>query len=346
VKSPDNVVMIYGQGGLGKSTLGAQAAAWEYKKTGKLTRVVNADGGGTVNAYAPLIEAGVAQIWNVDLWDEASTFLNLEKASKGFWPEDPSEPNSPLVAPYHKWKECPSCKGDVGAKGVNLPKKCASCDTPIAAGTFCSTKLTLTEEFDKVGVVVFEGFTSYGDILMRRLTDVNPEGGRTVEDNVGDVKYKISAPGMQHYGNAQTYLAKYVANSKLIPVDLVVWTALENRGDDDEKNVYGPKGPGKALTAACIPWFTDVIHLDGIPEMKGGSIVKDEQGFEKISRKLFLAEHFPPDNKFYKFRAKTSATLGGDMPTVLDFPARGNTFADFMERLAEAKLKAKEALLG
>jgi hypothetical protein len=125
-----------------------------------------------------------------------------------------------------------------------------------------------------------------------------------------------------------------------------LWTALENRGVDDEKNVYGPKGPGKALTALCIPWFTDVIHLDAIPEMKGSTIVKDENGFEKISRKLFLAEHYPPDNKLYKFRAKTSATLGGDMPPVLDFPATGNTFANFMERLGQAKVKAREVLLG
>jgi hypothetical protein len=338
--------MCYAQGGAGKSTLGAQAAAWEYKETGKTTRVVNADGGGTRNAHAPLIEAGVVEIWNVDLWDEASTFLNLEKASKGFWPEDVNEPNSPLVAPYYKWKECPACKGDVGARGFNLPKKCANCGAPIAAGTFCPTKLTLTEEFEKIGVIIFEGFTSFGNILMQRLTDVNPEGGRVVLDDKGADKYKITAPGMQHYGNAQTYLAKYVANSKLIPVDLVLWTALENRGDEDEKNVYGPKGPGKALTQACIPWFTDVLHLDAIPEMKGGSIVKDENGLEKISRKLFLEEHYPPDNKLYKFRAKTSATLGGDMPTILDFPATGNTFANFMERLTEAKMKAKEALLG
>lgn len=342
MKTPDNVVMIYGAGGLGKSTLGAQAAAWIYKTHGKKTRVVNADGGGTKNAYAPLIDAGVAEIWNIDLWDESSTFYILEQASKGFWPEDLNEPNSPLVAPYREWKVCPSCGGDVGAKGFNLPKSCGSCKVSLAAGTFCRKARELHEQFSDVGLVVFEGFTSYGDILMRRLTDINPEGGRVVQD----LGFKITAPGMQHYGNAQTYLGKYVANSKVIPTDLVLWTALEHRGDDEESNVYGPKGPGKALTTACIPWFTDVLHLDGIPEMQGGRIIKDENGLEKVKRMLFLAPHYPADNKLFQFRAKTSATFGGEMPTVIDFPPHGNTFKTFMDLLAEAKEAAKKELLG
>src|SRR3990172_2052644 len=47
-----------------------------------------------------------------------------------------------------------------------------------------------------------------------------------------------------------------------IPVELVYWTALENRGEEDGKPIYGPKGPGQALTPMCIPWFTDVLHLE------------------------------------------------------------------------------------
>lgn len=340
--TPANVVMVYAQGGMGKSTLGAQAAAYIWKKYGKKTRVINADGGGTVNAHAPLIEKGIVEMWYVDRWDEKSTFYTLEKASEGWWPEDVNEPNSPLVAPYQSYKECPSCKKDVGARGFNLPKNCASCGTPLAAGTFCRTRTILSPEFDSIGAVEFEGFTSFGDLLMRRLTQINPEGGRSINDE----GFKISAPGQQHYGDAQAHLGKYVAKSKNIPVSLVLWTALENRGDDDGKPAYGPKGPGNALTVACIPWFTDVLHLDGIPKMQGSSIVKDENGMEVIARKLFLAPHYPPDNKLYQFRAKTSSTLEGGMPNVLDFPPKGNTFAAFMNELEAAKAKAGEAMLG
>lgn len=297
-----------------------------------------------MNAHSPLIEAGIVEMWNIDLWDEKSAFYNIEQASKGFWPEDVTEPNAPLMPPFESYKECPMCHKNVGAKGFNLPPKCASCGAVLPAGTFCKGKTVLLPSFEGVGAVIFEGFTSFGDVLMRRLQKANPEGGRSIVDE----GFKITAPGMAHYGDAQSYLGKYVAHSKNIPVELVMWTALENRGDDDGKPVYGPKGPGQALTAACIPWFTDVIHLDGIPKLdKAGRIEKDAtNGLEMVDRKLFLANHFPPDNKMYQFRAKTSSTLEGEMPTVMDFPAKGNTFARFMDELAAAKARAKEVLLG
>jgi hypothetical protein len=282
----------------------------------------------------------------LDQWDEKSLFLTLDLATKGWWPEDPSEPNSPLLAPFAKWKECPNCQKDVGAKGFSLPPKCASCGVTLAAGTFCKTRTTYANGFDAVGAVVFEGFTSFGEALLRRLRTINPEGGRTIDDKAGDGSvFKISAPGQQHYGDSQAYLGQFVANSKTIPTDRVLWTALENRGEEDGKQVYGPKGPGQALTATCIPWFTDVIHLDGVAKTEKGLVVKDALGMEVVERKLFLAPHYPADNKLFLFRAKTSAPLSGGMPTVLDFPAQGNTMEKLFGLIEEAKKKSGEEML-
>jgi hypothetical protein len=346
IVTPQNVMLIYGQGGMGKSTLGAQLAAHVFKTTGKKTRVVNMDGGGTANAYSVLLEKGVAEIWNCDLWDERSLFLTLDQATKGFWPEDTTEPNSPLLPPFSKWKECPSCNKDVGAKGYALPAKCSSCSATLASGTFCKTRTTYANGFDAVGAVVFEGFTSFGESLLRRLRTINPEGGRTIDDKAGDgTSFKISAPGQQHYGDSQAYLGQFVANSKTIPTGRVLWTALENRGEEDGKAVYGPKGPGQALTATCVPWFTDVIHLDGLPKLEKGLIVKDANGMEVVERKLFLAPHYPSDNKLFLFRAKTSAPLTGGMPTVLDFPPKGNTMEKLFGLIEEAKKVAGEEAL-
>ncbi len=347
IVTPANVMMIYAQGGMGKSTLGAMLAAYEWKTNGKKTRVVNMDGGGTRNAHAALIERGISEVWDLDQWDEKSLFLTLDLATKGYWPEDGTEPNSPLLAPFSKWKECPSCNKDVGAKGYALPPRCASCGATLAAGTFCRTRTTYANGFENVGAVVFEGFTSFGEALLRRLRSINPEGGRSIEDKGADgSSFKVSAPGQQHYGDAQAYLAQYVANSKAIPTGRVMWTALENRGEEDGKAIYGPKGPGQALTITCIPWFTDVIHLDGVAKTEKGLVVKDASGMEVVERKLFLAPHYPADNKLYLFRAKTSAPLTGGMPTVLDFPATGeNTITKLFRMIEEAKAKAGETLL-
>lgn len=344
--TPKNVVMVYGQGGMGKSTFGAQLAAFTYRTTGKKTRVYNMDGGGTTNAYGLLVEKGIAEIWHMDQWDEKSLFLTLDLATKGFWPEDIQEPNSPLLPPFTKWKECPTCKKDVGAKGYALPPRCAACGTTLAAGTFCKTRTTLGNGFEEVGAVVFEGFTSFGEALLRRLRTINPDGGRTIDDKSADgSSYKISAPGQQHYGDAQAYLAQFVSNTKSIPVERVLWTALENRGEEDGKQVFGPKGPGQALTATCVPWFTDVLHLDGLPKMEKGLVFKDQNGQEVVERKLFLSPHYPPDNKLFLFKAKTSAPLLGGMPPLMDYTPEGNTVEKFFSAIAAAKQKAGEEML-
>ena len=350
METPSNVIMIYGQGGMGKSTLGAQAAAYTYKVRGKKTLVINTDGGGTANAHAPLIEAGVTRIWNLDQWEEKSLFYYLEKASRGFFPLNEKEPNSELVAPYRKWRECPHCNGDVGATGFALPRNCTACKKALAAGSFCRIRAEVEPWFSDVGCVIFEGMTSFGDHILRKLKNSDPGGGRSILDKGADgSEFKVSAPGIQHYGDAQSSLSTYIGNSKAIPVPLVLWTALEARGDDETqgKNLFGPKGPGKQLTGACIPWFTDVLHLDGVVKTEKGRVVKDANGMEQVDRKLFLAPHFPPDTQLFKFAAKTSAPLSakGFLPTVIDFPVEGNTIKHFFELLAGAKEAAGKKLL-
>lgn len=336
--SPDRNLLIYGSGGIGKSTCLATAAAYVWKTRGKKTRVINADGGGTSSSQQGLIEEGIVEIWNIDQWEDKSIFLSLDLATKGWWPQDVNTPNSALLPPAREWKECPLCGSDVGAKGLTAVKDCGSCGKLIPSGVSLRFHRDAINGLESVGLVGFEGFTSFGDLLMRRLRKVDPSGGRSITD--GD--FKISAPGQQHYGDAQSYLQSFVANVRLIPVEFVMWTALEIKSDDDGKPLYGPKGPGKALTTTCIPWFTDVLHLDAYPKQdQGGKPLKNADGTEQLERKLFLAPHYPPDNKIHKFAAKSAApTFGGGMPLSIEPDMR-----KFFPLLEEAFKKAKEELL-
>lgn len=323
---------------MGKSTLLASAAAHVWKTSGKKTRVVGADGGGTTTALKILMDEGIVDYWGIDAWDDRSIFYTLDQATKGWWPEDTGTPNSALVAPTREWKACPSCKGDSGAKGLTMVLKCGSCNVTFAAGTTLRIQREPVGSFADVGLVGFEGLTSFGDLLLRRLRKIDPSGGRSIQD--GD--FKISSLGMQHYGDAQNYISQYVANVRLIPVPLVVWTALEVRSDDDGKPLYGPALPGKKLTSLCIPWFTDVLHLDGVAQKDARGIVsKDANGMEVFSRKLYLAPHFPSDAPTSRFAAKTSAPHGGDMPLVIE-PDMQIFFAE----LSKAFDKAKKKMLG
>jgi hypothetical protein len=335
--TPLRNILLYGSGGIGKSTTLATAVAYVWKTFKRKSRIVNADGGGTASALQAFVEEGIAEIWNVDQWDEKSIFLSLDLATKGWWPKDAGTPNAELLAPAKEWKECPSCHGDTGAKGLTAVTKCGACGKDVPPGVSLKFHREPINGLESVGLVGFEGFTSFGDLLMRRLRKVDPSGGRSISD--GD--FKISAPGQQHYGDAQSYLQSFVANVRLIPVDLVMWTALEIKADDEGKPLFGPKGPGKALTSTCIPWFTDVLHLDAYPKMNGNTPVRNADGTEALERKLFLAPHYPPDNKIFKFAAKSSApTFGGGMPLSIEPDMR-----KFFPLLEEAFKKAKEELL-
>lgn len=338
MKEISKVVLIYGAGGMGKSTLIASAAAHVWKTTGKKTRVVGADGGGTTTALKILMDEGIVSYWPIDQWDSNSIFYTLDMATKGYWPEDVETPNSPLVPPTKEWKACPTCGGDSGAKGLTMVPKCGSCGVVFAAGTTLRLQREPVGDFAGVGLVGFEGLTSFGDLLLRRLRVADPTGGHSIQDGT----FKIASSGMQHYGAAQNYISQYVANVRLIPVPLIIWTALEVRSDDDGKPLYGPALPGKKLTSLCIPWFTDVLHLDAFAKKDArGITTKDANGMEVLERKLYLAPHFPSDAPGSRFAAKTSAPHGGEMPLVVD-----PSWTVFSEELEKAFDKARQKLLG
>lgn len=329
--------MLYGAGGAGKSTLLAQIAEHVWKTEGKKTRVVNADGGGTRSAFQHLIDSGIASVWDIDLWDGTGIFSSLDFATKGFWPSDPDVPNSPLLPAVREWRKCPGCEGDTGATSFSMVEACKSCKMKFGSGQLLPVLRDRINGAEDVEFYAFEGLTAFGELMLRRLRTVDSAGGMSVKD--GDTK--ISQPGQQHYGMAQSYIAQYVANSRALPVGYVAWTALELKSDEDGKPLYGPMLPGKKLTAQCIPWFMDVLHLDALPKKVGAAVQKDENGMEVLERKLFLAPHFPPDNPINKFAAKTSAPANSGMPQVL--PAN---MASFFEELTKAQERARVRLDG
>ncbi len=329
-------ILAYGQGGMGKSTLAARAAAYLWKTEGLRARVVNADGGGTESAFSPLIAAGAAEVWHIDQWDEKALFSNLDQATQGFWPADPLTPGSPLLPPTRDWKPCPFCAADSGGKGLGMVATCATCGKPFPPGTFLKQKRELINGAEQVGIYVFEGISRFGELLLQRLKKIDPSGGNSISEE----NFKISSPGQAHYLMAQSYMGQFVGNTRRIPVPLTFWTALEMRSDEDGKPIYGPKGPGKALTAAMIPWFTDVLHIDGFQKKLNGVTQKDKDGVEVLERRMFIAPHFPPDNPSQRFAAKTSVPFGGEMPLSME-----PDMTLFFDTLKKAYEKAAAQLL-
>jgi hypothetical protein len=339
---PLSNILIYGPSSAGKSTRVAEAIAYVHDEWGLRGRVVGADGGGTQNAIGALVDAGIADYWAIDQWTEQSIFTTYDLASKGWWPEDHQTPNSKIVPNVREFMQCPACLGDSGSKGLTMAPICASCKKPFVAGS----RLKLVREpingLQDVGVLAFEGLTAFGQNLLMKLAEVNPDGGRSITDSSVTEQVRISAPGLQHYGDAQNRLARCVSNNRMVPVPIIIWTALESRGEDEGKPVFGPKGPGKALATQSLQWYTDVLHLDMVPKVDTrGLRVKGPEGIEILERKLFLEPHFPTDAPNQLFRCKvTSAGPCSGLPPVMDPDLRG-----FFKKVEEAKAKSREYLL-
>lgn len=190
----------------------------------------------------------------------------------------------------------------------------------------------------EIGAMGFESVTAWGRNLMTRLQDVdNPANLHIVKD--GDSEARIAVSALNHYGMAQDYLARYIGYTRRLPVFAVAWTALELRGGDDGygKPIYGPAFPGKKITALCVPWFTDVLHLELEPEEKRAD------GTQKVNRKLYLDDHYPADTKPYGFKAKCSV---GGMPQSIAAPEGQNTISRYFELAEDAYAKSEKLLLG
>lgn len=327
---------IYGSSGMGKSTLSAEAAYEIYKKTGLKARVVNADGGGTSVAFRALEDADIAQIWQIDTWDEKSIFHFIQQATAGWWPQDLSIPNSNLLPPWREYRICPACGGNSGASSTKAVPKCISCNTPLPVGVALPLQREYVNGFDEIGCYVFEGITSFGELFMNRVVEINPEGGNSILD----MGTRISGAGLPHYNMAQNKIFNAIVTSSRLPVELVVWTALEGKGEEG-KRICGPVGPGKKLAESLGAKFHHLLHLDAVKLTDPkGQVMKSADGLEQFERKLFLQAHFPSDVPGTQFMAKTSVPKGGEMPQVI--PASMKTFLDLLDT---ANQKARACVL-
>lgn len=142
---------------------------------------------------------------------------------------------------------------------------------------------------DNIGVVVYEGITGFGDILMQDLAEqtadgtINVGGGANVSFKQGDVK--VGGNNVAHYGVVQNRLASGVSQSQRLPVDFVVWTALAKRGQDQDTlgTILGPQAVGKSLTSDLPRWFNYTFRLMAVP---GNPVLKTQTEY-----RLYLRAH-------------------------------------------------------
>jgi hypothetical protein len=184
---------------------------------------------------------------------------------------------------------------DCVAEGIVEPWNIATLDSPIAAlrklsrgcwpevqaGVSGGQTLRLAEPTPEtwagVGGYACEGLASFGDLIMRVLRQAGPKLGENPSYNFVDGGEKFYGSNMSYYGFVQDTLYELVSSFSRLPVDLLIWTSLDGKGDDEisRQPVYGPAIAGRKAISKVPSWVGDCIHLDSVvrpgaedPELK------------------------------------------------------------------------------
>jgi hypothetical protein len=304
--------IIYGATGSTKTSRLGDVAEYVWRKYRQRSRLVTADSGG-YEAIEALVRTkdnpdGIIDVFALGQ-HRTNLYESMEKLTLGWWPENRDDPQSKLLPPSQNGL------ADVGA-------------------------------------YLIEGLTSWCELMMRtNLTDLKninvPRSDNEKSNLLSSGEFQHRFASQTDYGSIQQIIAEFVRNTGMLPVRKVVWTALEQRGEDDQKKpVYGPDIIGKKATGQCGPWFGNFLHLDFITVTEK---VKSPLGTGDIDTQvpkpfLFLRQHIDPTDPFkIPWPAKTRASKAhwNEVPPIM--APDMVKFYTFMDGLLQKERDAREA---
>jgi hypothetical protein len=290
------MICLWSPSGCGKTSLLATFVTGLYRATGKRARLYNVDGG--VASIKHLEAAGVLDIF--EMTNQPYAFEAMLDASRGYWPRDLADPQSPLEPPtlVRYVAECAACSKrvyDDAKAGVQANMPCPTCKAviPIRPRNVWNPANDLSKA--NVGVLLYEGGTGFGEKMMDNMSDRSAKGEKIGEDiavRFRDGQVDIGGVSRSAYGIAQRRIKRAVEYSRMVPgVDYVIWTFHKARGEDDVKRspVFGPKIVGSAATDDVPRWFGPCLSATKWPISAG----KDEY-------RVYLTSYFETFNAITK----------------------------------------------
>lgn len=169
-------------------------------------------------------------------------------------------------------------------------------------------------EWDKIGGIAVEGWTSISNAIMRYLPDkginVGGEDRAKLSFSVpihlsGQIQNeKFGSNTRGDYGFVQNLLNGLVLNWNALPCHYVLYTALESKTEDDDRSTtFGPAIAGKKATKDCGAWIGDMIHSQDYPKVekvmvpdpsKPGTDAKIEQEIIGLTCRYYFMKHPDP----------------------------------------------------
>lgn len=240
-------ICIYGPTGSRKTTQMKWLAHYVARRTGKATYLLSMDGGGWAPCQ-PEIDAGMIEPFFVD--PALAPVPTLRRISQGYWPQNVK----------------------AAANQVNL----------------------VPMDWTRFGGVIVEGWTSIGAAVKRHLADKNINVGgedraklggwaQSIMVNDAIVTEHMRSTTRGDYGFVQNFIYGLVMNFNALPAEIIGYTALESKTEDDDRaTVIGPAIEGKKGTAQCGAWIGDLVHAQDyaipveteVPNPAGGAPLK------------------------------------------------------------------------
>lgn len=287
---------IYGPTGSRKTTQVKYFSHYIAEMTGKSTLLLSLSDGGWSPMCDPEVAAGMIIPYKGDV--TITPLLMLRKMSQGYWPKYPDKMNEALA------RFVEDCK----TNNATHPPEEAS--------------LTAIN-WDEVGGIAVEGWTSISSVIMRYLPDkaisvggenrtgVNKQGvsmsfnqAAIVDDVLVSEIFGSNTQG--DYNFVKNTLSGWVANWNSLPCHTVLYTSLEAKttedGEKTGKPIYAPDIAGKKASAECGAWVGDLIHAQdySVPETvmvpdPADSSKQIPQTKIKTTVRFFFHKHPDPD---------------------------------------------------
>jgi hypothetical protein len=135
----------------------------------------------------------------------------------------------------------------------------------------------------------------------------------------------------------QNRLYDFVVKSSTLPVERVIWTALEGRGEEEgtKAPTFGPSIVGKKSTGKAGQWFGNMVHLEMLVTEKADAATKQVHLDQR--RVMYLQPHADPLTKI-PFPAKVRAPFNRatEVPFYLDPPDIAKLY-DMLELFKQPK---------
>jgi len=196
------------------------------------------------------------------------------------------------------------------------------------------------ELWKTVGLLAYEGLTSFGDGILLHLEQKKVRLSQDPAYIFTEGQGIYAGSNMSYYGFVQARLYEFVMKTQMLPVEKVLWTALEGRGEEEGTRVpqYGPSIAGKKAIGKAGQWFGNMLHLELLVEETG--VDKDTKQVKlKAKRVMYLQPHADPLTKI-PFHAKTRVPLAvaSELAEYLDPPSLRKLYT----LVDELKVKAFE----